>query len=64
MKELVRFVGYTIATLAMIAVVIGIAKVDTGGNGVLATSAIVIVVVLPVIVAIFMAKREKRNEPS
>lgn len=64
MKELGRFVGYTIATLVMIGVVIGIAKVDTGGNGVLATSAIVVVVVLPVIIAIFMGKREKRNETS
>jgi len=63
MKELVRFVGYTIATLAMIGAVIAIAKADTA-NGTLATAAILIVVVLPVIVAIFMAKREKKNAES
>ena len=63
MKELVRFVGYTLATLAMIGVVIAIAKADTP-EGTLATAAILIVVVLPVIVAIFMAKREKKNAES
>ncbi len=63
MKELVRFVGYTLATLLMIGVVIAIAKADTP-NGTLAIAAIVIVVVLPVIFAIFLAKREKRNAES
>ncbi len=60
MKELVRFVSYTLATLLMIGVVIAIAKADTP-NGTLAAAAIIIVVVLPVIFAIFLAKREKRN---
>ncbi len=63
MKELVRFVSYTLATLLMIGVVIAIAKADTP-NGTLATAAIVIVVVLPVIFAVFLAKREKRNAES
>jgi len=63
MKELVRFVSYTLATLVMIGVVVAIAKAETP-NGTLATAAIVIVVVLPVIVAILMAKREKRNAES
>jgi len=63
MKELIRFVGYTIATLVMIGVVIAIAKAETP-NGTLAIAAIVIVVVLPVIFAIFLAKREKRSAES
>jgi len=64
MKELGRFVGYTLATLLMIGVVLAIAKADTD-EGTLATAAIIIVVVLPVVVAIFMGRREKKNaEPS
>lgn len=60
MKELVRFAGYTAATLAMIFLVIGIAKTGVSPE-VLAYSAIFVVVVLPVIVGILMARREKRN---
>jgi Flp pilus assembly protein TadB len=60
MKEIFRFVGYAVATLAMIFLVIGIAKAGAS-PGVLASSAIIIVVVVPVIIGIFMAKREKRN---
>ncbi|ALP54427.1 hypothetical protein Tel_15445 [Candidatus Tenderia electrophaga] len=60
MKELVRFVAYTTATLAMIFLVIGIAKAGVSPE-VLAYSAIFVVVVLPVIIGILMARREKRS---
>jgi len=60
MKEIFRFVGYAIATLAMIFLVIGIAKAGVS-PGVLASSAIIIVVVVPVIIGILMARREKRD---
>jgi len=58
MKELGRFAGYTAATLVMIFVLIGIAKSDVS-PGMLAFSAIFIVVVLPVIASIFIAKSER-----
>lgn len=60
MKELVRLVGYTAATLAMVFLVIGIAKAGVSPE-VLAYSAIFVVVVLPVVIGILMARREKRN---
>ena len=60
MKELSRFIGYTVATLVMVFVVIGIAKSDVS-DATLAYSAIFIVVVLPVIVGIWMASREKKG---
>lgn len=64
MKELGRFVGYTLATLLMIGVVLAIAKADTD-EGTLPIVAIIIVVVLPIIIAVFMGRREKKNaEPS
>lgn len=60
MKELARFVGYTSATLAMIFLVIGIARAGVSPE-VLAYSAIFVVVILPVVIGILMARREKRN---
>ena len=62
MKELIRFSGYTLATLAMIGIVIGIAK-SSASPGMLAYSAIFIVVVLPLFIGVWMVRREKR-EPS
>jgi len=64
MKELMRMGAYIVATLAMIGIVVGVGQMDLP-EGSLAIAAIVIVVVLPVIIAVFMGKREKRNaEPS
>ncbi len=63
MKELGRFVGYTLATLAMIGVVLVIAKADTE-EGTLATAAIIIVVVVPVVVAVFMGRRDNKKAES
>ncbi len=60
MKELRRFVGYTLATLLMIGVVLAIAKADTE-EGTLATAAIIIVVVLPLVAAVFIGRRDKKN---
>jgi ABC-type proline/glycine betaine transport system permease subunit len=60
MKELVRFVGYTLATIAMIMVVIGIAKAGVSPST-LAYSAIFIVIVLPLFLGIWMVRREKRE---
>ncbi len=60
MKELIRFVGYTLATLAMIFLVIGIAKSGVSGEA-LVYSAIFVVVILPVAIGIWMARREKRD---
>ena len=60
MKELTRFLGYTAVTLVMVFLVIGIAKSDVS-SATLAYSAIFIVVVLPVVIAIWMANREKKG---
>ena len=58
MKELIRFAGYTLATIAMIMVLIGIAKAGVA-PGTLAYSAIFIVIVLPLFIGIWMVRREK-----
>lgn len=63
MKELIRFFGYTVATVIMTFVVIGIAKSEVSDET-LAYSAILIVVVLPIIVSIWMAGREKKSSVS
>jgi hypothetical protein len=60
MKELFRFAGYTLATLAMTLIVIGIAKMGVSPS-VLAYSAIFMVVVLPLFIGIWMARRERRG---
>ncbi len=60
MKELIRFAGYTFATVAMTMIVIGIAKMGVSSST-LAYSAIFMVVVLPLFVGIWMARREKRE---
>ncbi len=60
MKELFRLLGYSAATIAMILLVIAISKVGVSGNA-LVYSAIFVVVVLPVVIGIFMARREKRD---
>lgn len=59
MKELIRFAGYTFATIAMTMVVIGIAKAGVS-PATLAYSAIFIVIVLPLFIGIWMVRREKR----
>ncbi len=60
MKELIRFLGYTAATLTMIFVVMGIAKAGVSANT-LVYSAIFIVIVLPIAIGIWMAGREKQK---
>ncbi len=60
MKELFRLLGYSAATIAMILLVIAISKAGVSGNA-LVYSAIFVVVVLPVVIGIFMARREKRD---
>lgn len=58
MKELFRFAGYTLATITMVFVVIGIAKAGVS-PATLAYSAIFIVIVLPLFIGIWMVRREK-----
>lgn len=60
MKELVRLVGYSAATIAMVLLVTGISKAGVSGNA-LVYSAIVVVVILPVVIGIFIARRENRD---
>lgn len=60
MKELVRLAGYSAATIAMILLVTGISKAGVSGNA-LVYSAIVVVVILPVVIGIFIARRENRD---
>lgn len=60
MKELLRFAGYTLATLAMIGIVVGIAKSGASPE-MLAYSAIFVVIVLPLIIGVLMVRREKRT---
>ncbi len=59
MKELIRFTGYTLAAFAMFLVLFGIAKSDASPK-ILAYSAIFIVVVLPLFIAVWMVRREKK----
>ena len=63
MKELIRFFGYTVAAVIMTFVVIGIAKSDVS-DATLAYSAIFVVVVLPVIISIWLAGKEKKSATS
>jgi ABC-type proline/glycine betaine transport system permease subunit len=61
MKELLRFVAYGAATITMMLVLIGIAQAGITKGG-LVFAAIMVVVVLPVAIGIWMARREKRAE--
>lgn len=56
MKDLIRLTGYSIAAVAMIALIIGVSGSGTGPY-----LALLIVVVLPIVIGIFMVRREKRD---
>jgi predicted acyltransferase len=58
MKELVRFAAYSAATAAIIGFIIFMARFDNASGSLLVTIAIVAVIVLPVLVGVFMARRE------
>ncbi len=60
MKEILRFLGYTAATLVMIFILIGVAKSGVSDEA-LAYSAIFMVVIVPLIIGMWMVNREKRN---
>lgn len=64
MKELVRFLGYTGATVAIILFVIFMARFDNESGTFLIAVAFLVVIVLPVVVGVLMGKREqaKRRE--
>ncbi len=61
MKELLRFAGYTTITVIMIFILIEVAQSGVSG-GTLALWSIIIVVVLPVILAIWADKRSRRKK--
>ena len=60
MKELKRFAGYTSATLAVILILIWVAKTE-GTGPTLLYSSFFLVVVLPLVGGLLMVRREKRN---
>ena len=59
MKELVRFLGYTGATVAIILFVIFMARFDNESGSLLPIIAFLMVIVLPVVVGVFMGRREQ-----
>ncbi|MDX9740405.1 MAG: hypothetical protein RBT81_04385 [Gammaproteobacteria bacterium] len=58
MKELIRFAGYSAATAAIILFIIFMARFDDASGTFLVSIAIVAVVVLPVMIGVFMGRRE------
>lgn len=62
MKDLINFAGYAIAAVAMVVVLSAVAIHQDARGGLLAFLAVLAVVVIPVIVGIYMAKRERRKQ--
>jgi ABC-type proline/glycine betaine transport system permease subunit len=58
MKELVRFAGYSAATAAIIMFIIFMARFDDASGTFLVVTAIVVVIILPVLIGVFMGRRE------
>lgn len=61
MKDLLHFGGYSLATVAMIFILIEVAQSGVSG-GTLALSSILLVVVLPVILAIWIERRSRKKK--
>lgn len=59
MKELTRFVLYSIATVAIILSIIFMARFDNESGSFLVGVGVFMVVVLPVAVGVLMARRER-----
>lgn len=59
MKELTRFLAYTVATIAVILFVIFVARIDDGSTNLLPYTAILLVIVMPIVIGVFMGRREK-----
>ena len=60
MKDLIRFSGYAIATLVVILLLIEATRSGLSDNTIIFL-AIFLVIVLPLAIGIFMARREKRG---
>ncbi|MDR2876484.1 MAG: hypothetical protein LBV36_00350 [Chromatiales bacterium] len=59
MKELTRFVLYTVATALIILFIVFMARFDNKSGSFLVGFAVFMVVVLPVMVGLLMARRER-----
>lgn len=58
MNELKRFAGYTIATVIIIGFVIFLARFGDESGTLLVSVGVLVVIVLPVVVSIFMGRRD------
>lgn len=62
MKELGRLLGYGLGTAAVIALLIGVASMEDSPSWLLPMAALALVVVLPIVVGVALARRGKQRE--
>lgn len=61
MKELGNFLGYTLGTIAVIALLIAVGRMEDLPTWVLPLAALITVIIIPVVLGVVASRREKRS---